>query len=788
MSDGSQGGNQGGNQGSGPPPPGDGPPGSSPPGNPPSPPGSKRPAIGLQIKLPCQTLDEVKVRYGEDLRQGRFFVRTKAPRAKETLVRLEVQFATGAPCFRAAAVVSRVQEAPAVGTVPAPGAEPGMGLTLLAVDDAGRDLINGLGGKAPPPLKQEAASRQAQSATPGKKSAVDFAGVTAPPKAAPSRPAAPPMPPPVMAKGEKAPVTAPVPPAPPPVIPKSAPSKKGPMIGIDLGTTNSCAAVVKDGKPFVIPSREGYNTIPSIVALNEKGKLIVGHPAKGQLLINPKNTVYGAKRLVGRQFSSPVVSDLVGRFAYDIVPGPRGEAAVQLGDTQFSLQKISSLVLSEVKEIAQQWLQTEITRAVITVPAYYNDNQRLAVREAGELAGLHVERILNEPTAAALAFAHGRNLEQRVLVYDLGGGTFDASVLELHGNVYEVVSTGGDTFLGGVDFDKVVVDHLLASFKETNGIEFPGDRVALQRVADAAERAKIALSEQLEYQVKVPFAALVGDKPYDLEATVSRSELVLLSGHLVDRTLKVCEEVLAARGLKPGDVHDVLLVGGQSRMPLVRERIRNFFGREPSKAVHPDEAVALGAALLADSIESGQINGVVLIDVLPMSIGVGLPGGRFKKIIERNTSLPHKRSYAIATTRDDQPTLEIVVFQGEAERAQENEYLGTLVVPDIPRGPRGTVSFEIMFSLSAEAILTVTAEEKATARTVTASFSTRDTPEEVKKRLGEELAPVEAPLAASGDAPAGEGAQAERQAPGSAGGGLVGWLKRLFGGGSQPNA
>ena len=758
-----------------PPPPG------SPPGKPPASPGAKRPAIGLQIKLPCQSLDEVKVRYGEELRQGRFFIRTKAPRAKETLVRLEVQLSTGGPCFRAAAVVARVQEPPAPGVTPAAGAEPGMGLTLLAVDEAGRDLISTLGGKPPPPLKQEPAPRPSALPPAEKKSALDFTGVTAPPpKATSSRPVATAFPPPLMAPGEKALVAAPEPPAPPPAIPKAAPSKKGPMIGIDLGTTNSCAAVVKDGKPFVIPSREGYNTIPSIVALNEKGKLIVGHPAKGQLLINPKNTVYGAKRLVGRQFSSPIVSDLVGRLAYQIVPGPRGEAAVQLGETQFSLQKISSLVLTEVKEIAQQWLQTEITRAVITVPAYYNDNQRLAVREAGQLAGLHVERILNEPTAAALAFAHGRNLEQRVLVYDLGGGTFDASVLELHGNVYEVISTGGDTFLGGVDFDKVIVDHLLADFKETHGIDFPGDRVALQRITDAAERAKIALSEQLEYKVNVPFAALVGDKPYDLESILSRSQLVLLTGHLVDRTLKTCEEVLAARGLKPSDMHDVLLVGGQSRMPLVRERIRNFFGREPSKAVHPDEAVALGAALLAESIESGQINGVVLIDVLPMSIGVGLPGGRFKKIIERNTSLPHKRSYSIATTRDDQPTLEIVVFQGESERAQENEYLGTLVVPGIPKGPRGTVSFDIMFSLSAEAILTVTAEENATARTVTASFSTRDTPEEVKQRLGEELTPAgqPAPVAPTND-------QAEQAAETTTGGGFLGWLKRLFGGGGS---
>ena len=728
----------------------------TPPGNKPA---GKRPAVGLQIKLPCATLDDVRKRYGEDLRDSKFFIRTKSPRAKDTLVRLEAQLSTGAPAFRAAAVVTAVQDPP----------EAGMRMQLLGVDEAGRDLIVSLGGKPPPPLKVDV-SKPPPPAPPAKPAITSMPGIKPPPPKADSRPPAPDSrPPPVMAP------PAPPPPPEPPKPPEPAgsresgagspkPAKKGPMIGIDLGTTNSAAAVVKDGKPFVIPSREGYNTIPSIVAVNDKGKVIVGHPAKGQLLINPKNTVYGAKRLVGRQFESPVVRDLIGRFPYEIVAGPRGEAAVQLGDKQMSLQQISALVLGEVKEIAQQWLQTEVNRAVITVPAYYNDNQRNAVREAGELAGLTVERILNEPTAAALAFAHGRQLQQRILVYDLGGGTFDASVLELHGNVYEVVSTGGDTFLGGVDFDKVIVDHLLAAFKEKNGIDFPGDRVALQRVADAAERAKIALSEQLEYKVKVPFVALVGDKPYDLDATVSRSELVLLTGHLVDRTLKVCDEVLSARNLKPGDVAEVLLVGGQSRMPLVRERIRNFFGREPSKAVHPDEAVALGAAMLASSIDSGRIDDVVLVDVLAMSIGVGLPGGRFRKIIERNTSLPFKKSLSISTTKDDQQTLEVSIFQGDSDKAQENEYLGTLVIPDLPPGARGSQSFDIVFSLSAESILTVTAEDKKAQRTVTATFSTKDTPEEVKQKL------ADSPVQDTGPA-----------VNGKAGGGVFGFFKRLFG-------
>ncbi|HEY0096271.1 MAG TPA: Hsp70 family protein, partial [Archangium sp.] len=562
-----------------------------------------------------------------------------------------------------------------------------------------------------------------------------------------------------------------VPSAPPFEFPSEEPKRTGPIIGIDLGTTNSCAAFVRNGKPGVLFSREGHNTVPSILALNQRGKLVVGHPAKGQMLTNPRQTVYGAKRLVGRSYESPIVRHIKDRFPYEIVPGEGGEAAVRLGDRVYSLQQISALVLREVREIAQNQLATPVSRAVITVPAYYNDNQRQAVREAAKLAGLHVERILNEPTAAALAYGYGRKLTQRVLVYDLGGGTFDASVLELNDTIYEVISTGGDTFLGGIDFDTAIVEHLLEEFQKTTGKVFQGDRVAMQRIHDAAERAKCSLSERSDFRIHVAFVTMIDNRPYDLDVTLTRQKLIELTEALVDRTIEVCDEVLKAKNLGPKDIDEVILVGGQSRFPLVHEKITKYFGKAPSRGVHPDEAVALGAGLLAHSL--GQLEGVVLIDVLPMAIGVGLPGGRFKPVLERNVALPVTKSYTLSTSRDNQTDLEVSIFQGDSALAAENEYLGTLKLSGLPKRPRGTVQVAVTFEVNNESLLKVTAKELSTGAVVSSTFTTRDTPEAVKARLAKESENAPAAPAAS-ELPPPPSNTPKR--------GLVGWLKGLFGG------
>ena len=729
--------------------------------------------MGLLVRLSYGTVGEFVERFAVNMSRGGMFIRTRDPRPVGTTLALEVRLQTGETVIRGEGVVRWVHSAEPSERTPS---APGMGVQFTTLDDASREMIERLVSSregragpsspsstgrpaptpslatAPPPIPVRRAPPPVLTPAPSAGPAVVTpASMATQPAAAPPAVLAALAGPEARGAGQGAtqadlslphrieqlsasPVRLDIglPPAP---VPVTRPSRIA--IGIDLGTSNSCAAVVKDGKPYVIPSREGYNTVPSIVALNARNRIVVGHLARAQLLTNPRQTVWGAKRLVGRGFDSPVVQEIRSKFAYEIVEGPDGLAAVKLGAEILTLEQISALVLREVKEVAQNHLGEEVNRAVITVPAYYNERQRAAVRSAGALAGLQVERILNEPTAAALAYAYGRHLNQRVLVYDLGGGTFDASVLELSDNVYEVVSTGGDTFLGGVDFDARIVERLLEAWEARTGEAFTGDRVALSRLVDAAERAKCALSERTDFPIQLPFLAMRDGQPLSLDTSLLREEVVARVAPLVDRTLQVCREVLAAKNLTPADIDEVLLVGGQSRMPLVHEKVAAYFGRTPSRAVHPDEAVAIGAALLAQSL--GSPDGVVLIDVLPMSIGIGLPGGRVKTIIDRNTPLPARKQYGLTTSRDGQTEFELVVLQGESQLAAEREYLGTLRLTGLPAGPRGMVKLAVSFELGAECLLTVTARELNTGRQVQSVMSAKEGPSSARRKLDEGL-------------------------------------------------
>ena len=762
--------------------------------------------MGLTVRLAYGTVDEFAQRFAVNVSRGGLFLRTRQPRPPGTPLAFELRLSTGQVVLKGQGVVRWIQEEDLAAR---PHKAAGMGVQFTALDEPSRALVERMVlGRRPATTPPEGPPRLVPSTRP---SLTPPPGPPPPPQVAQVQPPAPPPAAPRAAPGPTAPqaevavprawaTPAPVaglatppgawPPAPAladlaaphrleqlqagmaeltlplPATPPPLTTLSRAVIGIDLGTTNSCAAVVKDGRPYVIPSREGYNTVPSIVAVNARNSVVVGHLARAQLLVNPRATVHGAKRLIGRPFDSALVQELREKSGYEIVAGEDGQAAVRLGTRTLSLEQVSALVLREVKEVAQNHLGEEVNRAVITVPAYYNERQRQAVRHAGALAGLQVERILNEPTAAALAYAYGRHLVQRVLVYDLGGGTFDASVLELQDNVYEVVSTGGDAFLGGVDFDARITGLLLERYRQQTGQPFAGDRVALSRLADAAERAKCALSERAEFPVQLPFLALQDGQPVTLDLLLRRAEIAALVEPLVDRTIEVCREVLAAKGLEPRDLDEVILVGGQSRMPLVHEKVAAFLGRAPSCAVHPDEAVAVGAALLAQSL--GSAEGVVLIDVLPMSIGLGLPGGRVKHIIERNTPLPARKQYGLATTRDGQTEFELVVLQGESERAEACAYLGTLTLTGLPPGPRGMVKIAVTFELGAECLLTVTAREMNTGRSVMARMTTRDGQDTLIRKLevggeasaAQRLSTGAYPVAAA-PAPAEEGGAAE---------------------------
>jgi len=500
------------------------------------------------------------------------------------------------------------------------------------------------------------------------------------------------------------------------------------LLGIDLGTTNTCVAYVRNKVARVVPSDKGSLILPSVVAVSEKGDLLVGNVAKDQMVVNPRNTIYGAKRLIGRQYNSKVVQDIKHYFSYEIVEGPNGEAAVVLAGKVYSLPQISAFVLQHCKRVAEATLGSEIKEAIISVPAYYNDNQRNAVKEAGKLAGFNVKRIVNEPTAAALAYGLNRGFDHKVLVYDLGGGTFDVSVLQLHGNVMEVICTGGDTFLGGVDFDNRIIDHVLEEFRNETKIDLTQSPIAMQRIKNAAEAAKIDLSLLSNVVIELPYVTDRKGKPVDLRIPLSRERVNTLVMDLVERSFQLVEKVLGEKSLSRQDVQEVLLVGGQTRMPLVQGKAHQFFGKPPRKGVHPDESVALGAALLAESMQ--EIDSVTLVDALSMPIGFAVAGGRFRKVIEKNTQIPSQKSFRLPPAKGTQG-LELDIFQGDGDRIIDNEYLGTLKFPPEAAGQR------INFILDEECLLRVTIEG-VTGEVREVMLATRDTPEALKAAWLEE--------------------------------------------------
>src|SRR3954449_4851163 len=506
------------------------------------------------------------------------------------------------------------------------------------------------------------------------------------------------------------------------------PAEKPILLGIDLGTTNTCVAYVRNKIARVVPSDKGSLILPSVVAVSEKGELLVGNVAKDQMVVNPRNTIYGAKRLIGRQYNSKVVQDIKHYFSYEIVEGTNGEAAVVLAGKVYSLPQISAFVLQHCKRVAEATLGQEISEAVISVPAYYNDNQRNAVKEAGRLAGFTVKRIVNEPTAAALAYGLNRGFDHKVLVYDLGGGTFDVSVLQLHGNVMEVLATGGDTFLGGVDFDNRIIDYVLEEFRNETKIDLTQSPVAMQRIKNAAEASKIDLSLLSNVVMELPYVTERKGKPVDLRIPLSRERINTLTMDLVDRSFELVEKVLGEKNLNRQDIQEVLLVGGQTRMPLVQGKAHQFFGKPPRKGVHPDESVALGAALLAESMQ--EIDSVTLVDALSMPIGFATPGGRFRKVIEKNTQIPSKSSFRLPPAKEGKG-LELDIFQGDSERIIDNEYLGTLKFPPETAGQR------VNFMLDEECLLHVTVEGiSGDVREV--MLATHDTPEALKQAWQEE--------------------------------------------------
>ncbi len=519
----------------------------------------------------------------------------------------------------------------------------------------------------------------------------------------------------------------------------------GKIIGIDLGTTNSAMAVMQSGKPEIIANSEGNRTTPSVVALNKNNERLVGQVARRQQVTNPKNTIYEMKRLIGRSWEDKEVQRDIKLMGYEMVKSGKA-VKVKMGDKEYSPEEMSAMVLSKLKADAESFLGEPVTEAVITVPAYFDDSQRQATKDAGKIAGLEVKRIINEPTAAALAYGldKGSKKDEKIAVYDLGGGTFDVSILELGDGVFEVKSTNGDTHLGGADFDRVLVNYFVDEFKKEHGLDIKDDNAAMQRLRDEAEKAKIELSSTNEVNINLPFLTADADGPKHFEHKLTRAKLENLVGDLIDKTAVPCEKALKDAGLKASDIDAVVLVGGMTRMPSVQEKVQKIFGKEPMKGVNPDEVVAIGAAIQGGVLQ-GDVKDVLLLDVTPLSLGIETLGGVATKLIERNTTIPTSKSEVFSTAADNQPQVEIHVVQGEREMVADNKSLGRFVLDGIPSAPRGVPQIEVTFNLDANGILNVTAKDKGSGKeqSITIQGSSGLSKDEVEKMAKEAEAHAE---------------------------------------------